>query len=195
MRFDEMAVLVRSPQNYVGLIEHALRRARVPAWFSRGTRRPLTAGRAFLALLACASEQLSASRFAEYLSFAQVPLETREGGSDAGPPRRTNRSDVSSHRSPRVTLRIRRRRAERFGRRRGRAESGAAIPGSRVRVRARWNPARALAVGSAHRRCRGDRPRRHALEASPRRASMRSSNDRSAKRSERMAATKRQQRG
>jgi len=74
MRFDEIAVLVRSPQNYVGLIEHALHRARVPAWFSRGTRRPLTAGRAFLALLACASEQLSASRFAEYLSFAQVPL-------------------------------------------------------------------------------------------------------------------------
>ena len=75
VRFDEMAVLVRSPQNYVGLIEHALRRAGVPAWFSRGTRRPLTAGRAFLALLACASEQLSASRFAEYLSFAQVPVE------------------------------------------------------------------------------------------------------------------------
>ncbi|HET7033050.1 MAG TPA: hypothetical protein VFJ48_07995, partial [Casimicrobiaceae bacterium] len=78
MRFDEIAVLVRSPQNYVGLIEHALRRARVPAWFSRGTRRPLTAGRAFLALLACASEQLSASRFAEYLSFAQVPLESEK---------------------------------------------------------------------------------------------------------------------
>ena len=74
VRFDEMAVLVRSPQHYVGLLEHALRRAKVPAWFSRGTRRPLTAGRAFLALLACAAEQLSASRFAEYLSFAQVPL-------------------------------------------------------------------------------------------------------------------------
>ena len=76
VRFDEIAVLVRAPQHYIGLIEHALRRARVPAWFSRGTRRPLTAGRAFLALLACASEQLSASRFAEYLSFAQVPLDS-----------------------------------------------------------------------------------------------------------------------
>ena len=74
VRFDEMAILVRSPQNYVGLIEHALRRAKVPAWFSRGTRRPHPAGRAFLALLACRSEHLSASRFAEYLSFAQVPL-------------------------------------------------------------------------------------------------------------------------
>jgi CRISPR/Cas system-associated exonuclease Cas4 (RecB family) len=76
-----MAVLVRSPQNYVGLIEHALRRAKVPAWFGRGTRRPLPAGRAFLALLACAAEQLSASRFAEYLSFAQVP--TGAPGTDA----------------------------------------------------------------------------------------------------------------
>ena len=74
VRFDEIAVLVRSPQNYVGLIEHALRRAKVPAWFSRGTRRPLTSGRAFLALLACASEQLSASRFAEYLVVRPGPV-------------------------------------------------------------------------------------------------------------------------
>ncbi|MBI3050060.1 MAG: PD-(D/E)XK nuclease family protein [Acidobacteria bacterium] len=73
VRFDEMAVLVRSPQQYFGLLEHALRRAGVPAWFDRGTRRPHPAGRAFLALLACAAEQLSASRFAEYLSLGQVP--------------------------------------------------------------------------------------------------------------------------
>ena len=49
------------------------RRADVPAWFDRGTRRPHPAGRAFLALLACAAEQLSAARFAEYLSLGQVP--------------------------------------------------------------------------------------------------------------------------
>jgi hypothetical protein len=73
VRFDEMAVLVRSPRNYFGLLEHALGRAGVPAWFDRGTRRPHAAGRAFLALLACAAEQLSASRFAEYLSLGQVP--------------------------------------------------------------------------------------------------------------------------
>jgi CRISPR/Cas system-associated exonuclease Cas4 (RecB family) len=73
VRFDEMAILVRSPQSYVGLIEHALRRAGVQAWFDRGIRRPHPAGRAFLALLACASEQLSAARFAEYLSLGQVP--------------------------------------------------------------------------------------------------------------------------
>lgn len=84
--FDEMAVFLRSPERYVGLLEHAFTRAAheepdesrflprgIPAWFDRGTRRPHPAGRAFLAILACASERLSARRFAEYLSLAQVP--------------------------------------------------------------------------------------------------------------------------
>jgi ATP-dependent helicase/nuclease subunit B len=71
--FDEIAVFVRAPQRYIGLLEHALRRAGVPAWFDRGTSRPHPAGRAFLAILACACEHLSARRFAEYLSLAQVP--------------------------------------------------------------------------------------------------------------------------
>src|SRR5262249_3902349 len=44
-----------------------------PAYFDRGTRRPDPAGRAFLALLACAAEGLSAKRFDEYLSLGQVP--------------------------------------------------------------------------------------------------------------------------
>ena len=44
-----------------------------PAWFARGTSRPDPAGRAFLALLDCAVEGLSARRFAEYLSLGQVP--------------------------------------------------------------------------------------------------------------------------
>jgi ATP-dependent helicase/nuclease subunit B len=71
--FDQMAIFVRAPQSYFGLLEHALRRAGIPAWFDRGTRRPHPTGRAFLALLACASERLSAARFAEYLSLGQVP--------------------------------------------------------------------------------------------------------------------------
>ncbi|HXW04161.1 MAG TPA: PD-(D/E)XK nuclease family protein [Vicinamibacterales bacterium] len=71
--FDEMAVLLRSPQQYLGLLEHAFRRAGVAAWFDRGIRRPHPAGRAFLAILRCAVEKLSARRFAEYLSLAQVP--------------------------------------------------------------------------------------------------------------------------
>ena len=72
--FDDMAILLRAPQTYLGLIEHAFARAGVPVWFERGTRRPDPAGRAFLSLLACAEEQLSARRFAEYLSLGQVPV-------------------------------------------------------------------------------------------------------------------------
>ena len=71
--FDEMAVFVRSPEHYHGLLEHAFERGGIRAWFDRGTRRPHPAGRAFLALLACAAEGLSASRFAEYLSLGQLP--------------------------------------------------------------------------------------------------------------------------
>ena len=71
--FDQMAIALRAPQQYAGLLEHALERAGVPAYFERGSRRPHPAGRAFLALIACAQENLSARRFAEYLSLGQVP--------------------------------------------------------------------------------------------------------------------------
>jgi len=71
--FDRMAIALRAPQQYAGLLEHALQRAGVPAYFERGTRRPHPAGRAFLALIACALDNLSARRFAEYLSLGQVP--------------------------------------------------------------------------------------------------------------------------
>ena len=73
VRFDEMAIVIRSTQQYIGVLEHALRRAGIPAYFERGTRRPDPAGRAFLAILSCANENFSARRFAEYLSLAQVP--------------------------------------------------------------------------------------------------------------------------
>jgi hypothetical protein len=71
--FDEMAVFLRAPQQYLGLLEHACARAGIPVYFDRGTRRPDPAGRAFIALLSCAVENLSARRFDEYLSLAQVP--------------------------------------------------------------------------------------------------------------------------
>ncbi len=73
IRFDDMAVALRAPQHYAGLLEHAFERAGIPAYFERGTRRPHPAGRAFLALIACAQQNLSATRFAEYLSLGQVP--------------------------------------------------------------------------------------------------------------------------
>ncbi len=71
--FDRMAILLRGPDRYQPVMEDALRRARIPAYFSRGTARPDPGGRAFLALLACAAEKCPASRFAEYLSLGQVP--------------------------------------------------------------------------------------------------------------------------
>ena len=71
--FDRVAILLRNVEQYQPLVEEALRRAAIPGYFSRGVARPDPAGRAFLALLACASEGCSASRFAEYLSLSQVP--------------------------------------------------------------------------------------------------------------------------
>lgn len=72
-RFDDIAILLRNPERYQPMLEDALRRAEIPAYFSRGTKRPDPAGRAFLALLGCAAENLSASRFAEYMSLGQIP--------------------------------------------------------------------------------------------------------------------------
>ena len=71
--FDRMTVLLRNPGLYQPLLEDAFRRAGIPAFYTRGTQRPNPAGRALLALLACASERLSATRFSEYLSLSQVP--------------------------------------------------------------------------------------------------------------------------
>jgi hypothetical protein len=71
--FDRIAILLRNPEAYQPLVEDALRRAGIPAFFSQGSRRPNPSGRAILALLACASEGLPASRFSEYLSLGQVP--------------------------------------------------------------------------------------------------------------------------
>ncbi len=81
--FDRIGILLRSPERYQPHIEEALRRAAIPGYFSRGSARPSVSGRAFLALLQCAAEGGSASRFAEYLSLGEVP-EVDE----AGAPRR-----------------------------------------------------------------------------------------------------------
>ncbi|HEY8078302.1 MAG TPA: PD-(D/E)XK nuclease family protein, partial [Labilithrix sp.] len=76
---DRIAILLRASQ-YGTHVHEALRRANVPAFFARGSRKPDPAGRALLALLACAAEGLSARRFAEYLSLGVVPDD------DAGAP-------------------------------------------------------------------------------------------------------------
>ncbi len=74
MAFDQIAVLWRSPEQYEPPLEEAFRRTAVLAYFSSRVIQPDPAGRAFLAMLLCAMEDCSASRFAEYLSLAQVPL-------------------------------------------------------------------------------------------------------------------------
>lgn len=76
---DRTAILLRDPMTYLPLVEEALNRARLPAYYTRGTVRPEPAGRAFLALLACTAEGLSAGRFAEYLSLGQVPAVEPDG--------------------------------------------------------------------------------------------------------------------
>ena len=71
--FDRMAVLLRAPAQYRAHLQEALRRARVPVHFASGAVHPDPAGRAFLALLGCKAEGLSARRFAEYLSLGETP--------------------------------------------------------------------------------------------------------------------------
>jgi len=71
--FDEIAILLRSPERHQPLVAEALRRAGIPAIYTLGSHRPDVAGRSFLALLYCAEEGLPASRFAEYLSLGQMP--------------------------------------------------------------------------------------------------------------------------
>ncbi|MGQ0504146.1 MAG: PD-(D/E)XK nuclease family protein, partial [Myxococcaceae bacterium] len=83
--FDRMAVLLRAPGAYRAAMTEALRRADISAYFVRGTLQPDPAGRALLALLACADEGLSASLFAEYLSLGEVPKATTAGAPPAAP--------------------------------------------------------------------------------------------------------------
>jgi CRISPR/Cas system-associated exonuclease Cas4 (RecB family) len=71
--FDDMAVLLRNPREYALALEEAFARAKIPGHFARGTKRPDPSGRAFLALLACADDGLSAARFSEYLSLGELP--------------------------------------------------------------------------------------------------------------------------
>jgi ATP-dependent helicase/nuclease subunit B len=73
--FDQIAILLRSPDRHQPLILEALRRAEIPSLCTLATRRPDAAGRSLLALLYCVAEGLSASRFAEYLSLGQMPEE------------------------------------------------------------------------------------------------------------------------
>jgi RecB family exonuclease len=84
--FDHMAVLLRARGAYTSLLEAALARADIPAYFAHGTARPDPAGRALITLLDSALEGLSAKRFAEYLAFGQVPAPEEAGPTSPGMP-------------------------------------------------------------------------------------------------------------
>lgn len=73
VRLDQIAVLLNSPGEYRAHLEEAFTRSDIPAYFVNGITAPDPAGRAFLALVACAADGLSAKRFAEYLSLGEVP--------------------------------------------------------------------------------------------------------------------------
>lgn len=85
--FDQMAVFLNSPNEYRSHLEEAFSRAEIPAYFAEGLTAPDPAGRALLALLSCAGDGLSASRFAEYLSLGQVPMTAVEAKTEWVPPR------------------------------------------------------------------------------------------------------------
>ncbi len=78
---DRIAIVVRDPERYRVPLTEALGRAGIPHHLERGARRPDPAGRAFLALLECAADGLSARAFADYLAFGMLPKAT-----DAGAP-------------------------------------------------------------------------------------------------------------
>ena len=78
--FDRMAVLLPEPRSQAPAFQEAFERAEIPAFFEVGARRPHPAGRAFLVLLDCAGEGLSATRFAEYLSLGETPAGEASGG-------------------------------------------------------------------------------------------------------------------
>ena len=82
--FDRMAVLLPEPAGQASAFQEAFGRARIPAFFDAGARRPHPAGRAFVVLLDCAREGLSATRFAEYLSLGETPAApAADPGTDA----------------------------------------------------------------------------------------------------------------
>ena len=98
--FDRMAVLLRSPFHYRTHLLEALRRAAIPAHFTRQAARPEPGGRAFLVLLECAAEGISATRFAEYLSLGVVPERAEAPDAEAALQAPTDEVSASLLRAP-----------------------------------------------------------------------------------------------
>ncbi len=84
--FDRMAVLLRTPERYRAHLTEVFTRADIPAHFSMGMLVPDPSGRGLLSLLRCKAEQLSADRFAEYLSLGVTPDAQENGAPPAAIP-------------------------------------------------------------------------------------------------------------
>ena len=93
--FDRMAVLLPEPANQASAFQEAFERAGIPAFFEAGARRPHPAGRAFLVLLDCAREGLSATRFAEYLSLGETPASRTQAGPTQASPTQASPTQAS----------------------------------------------------------------------------------------------------
>jgi ATP-dependent helicase/nuclease subunit B len=78
--FDRMAILVHAVADYRRHLEEAFGRAQIPVYFVGGSLAPDPSGRAFVALLGCVAEGLSARRFAEFLSLGELPSAAPDGG-------------------------------------------------------------------------------------------------------------------
>ncbi|MBN8612728.1 MAG: PD-(D/E)XK nuclease family protein [Deltaproteobacteria bacterium] len=84
---DRIAIAVRDVERYRVPISEALTRAGIPFHLERAARRPDPAGRAFLSLLECAAEGLSARAFADYLAFGVLPEVDERGAPVVSPER------------------------------------------------------------------------------------------------------------
>jgi hypothetical protein len=76
---------LRSPEDYRAHLREAFARADIPVHFARGAVRPDPAGRAFVALLECAAEGLSALKFRSHVG---VRVPSRRGSSSPAAPHR-----------------------------------------------------------------------------------------------------------
>lgn len=86
--FDRMAVLLADPGVYAPALREAFDRARIPAFFETGAPPADRAGRAFLTLLDCALDDLSADTFFAFLTLGEhreredAPGERAEDGNE-----------------------------------------------------------------------------------------------------------------
>ena len=177
VRFDEMAVFLRSPREYLGLLENAFERAGINAWFDRGARRPHPSGRAFLAILELRGRASVGGPLCR-VPLARAGARTRDAtpAAEVLPP------------ADDVDRRIRRRRDR--ARRARHREPPAPPDDDDEHGHRRRRPARAVEVGAPDRRGLGRRRRSRALAAAaarPARGLRRADQGRAAARGSRVA--------